>query len=192
MRAKREAGFSLIEIMVVIFIIGLSLSMASLTMNRGGPQDDLVNSVEEFMVLAHFAGEKAILSGESMALLLEPPEWQLVRGESRDIDDIGWRYQWLTNGSEGWQKLPNLPTVSLPPTIEIEVEVDETRWDYEEQIDRTRPVMALYPTGDLTFIAFELTDSRDRDLVQHIEVDENGELVWLEAPEPPEADDDAF
>ena len=192
MNTQREAGFSLIEIMVVIFIIGLSLSMASLTMNRGGPRDDLYNTVEEFMVQAQFAGEKAILSGEAMGLLLEPPEWQIVRGEDRDPEDIGWRYRWLSNGSEGWIEMPNLKPVNLPPTIELEVEIDEQRWEYEEQLDRSRPIMALYPTGDLTLIAFTLTDSRDRDLVQHIEVDENGELVWLEAPEPPEADDDAF
>lgn len=187
---KREAGFSLIEIMVVIFIIGLSLSMVGLSLNRGGPRDDMYDAVEKFMGLAQFAGERAILSGETMGLLLEPPLWQADRGA--DIDEIGWRYRWYTSSSEGWMELENLPAVSLPPSIELVVEIDEMLWEYEDQLDRTTPIVAYYPTGDITQVAIHLSDERDRDFEQNIEVDENGELVWLEAPELPEADDDAF
>ncbi len=190
MLRTRQAGFSLIEIMVVIFIIGLSLSVVSLSISRGGPRDDLVDAVEQFMEIAHFAGERAILSGETMGLLFEPPIWQAGRGE--DIDTIGWRYRWYTASSEGWQELPNLPAVTLPPTMELMIEVEDMLWEYEDQLDRTTPLLAYYPTGDITFVTIEFTDERDRDLALHIEVDENGELVWLEAPELPEGDDDGF
>lgn len=190
MRVQCARGFSLIEIMVVIFVIGLSLSLVSLTINRGGPRDDMYDAIEKFMGYAQFAGERAILSGEPMALLFEPPIWQAGRGQ--DIDDIGWRYRWYTASSEGWLALPNLPPVTLPPSIDLNIEIEETPWHYEDQVDRTTPQLAYYPTGDITFFSIELRDSRDRSLSQHIEVDENGELVWLEAPEPPETDDDTF
>ena len=190
MHTRRETGFSLIEMMVVIFVIGLSLSLVSLTINRGGPRDDLVDAVEQFMGFAQFAGERAILSGETMALMLEPPMWQAERGQN--IDDIGWRYRWYTQSSEGWQEVPNLKPVSLPPTIDLLVEIDETEWDYEDQIDRSTPQIAYYPTGDITQFSIELRDERDRELSHHIEINENGELQWLEAPELPEADKDDF
>lgn len=186
----REAGFSLIEIMVVIFVIGLSLSMATLMINRGGPRDDVYETIEQFMGLAQFAGERAILSGETMALRLEPPEWQA--GRSGNPDDIGWRYRWVTDSSEGWMELENLPAVTLPPSVNLVIEIDDTLWDWQSQLDRTTPIAAVYPTGDITQIAIEVSDERERGFVQHIEVNETGRLVWVEAPEPPEADDDAF
>jgi general secretion pathway protein H len=187
---RADTGFSLIEILVVIFIIGLTLSIASLTINRGGPRDDLFDAIEMFMGQAQFAGDRAILSGETMGLLLEPPLWQAGRGENPD--DIGWRYRWYTSSSEGWQVLPNMPAVTLPASIELEVEIDDMAWEYQDQLDRTTPLLAYYPTGDITPFAIVLHDKRERDFVQNIEVNENGDLVWVEAPTPPEEDDHAF
>lgn len=174
----------------MVFVVGLTLAIAGLTINRGGPRDDLYDAIEKFMGLAQFAGERAILSGESMGLLLEPPLWQAGRGEN--IEDIGWRYRWYTSSSQGWQALEDLPPVSLPPSIQLEVEIDELEWEYADQLDRTTPIVAVYPTGDITQFALTLRDERERNFVQNIEVNEEGELVWVEAPEPPEVDDDAF
>ena len=187
---KSAQGFTLIEIMVVIFIIGLSLSVASLTLNRGGPRDEMYDAIEKFMGLAQFAGERAILSGETMGLIIEPPLWQAGRGD--DIEDIGWRYRWYTASSEGWAELPNMPAETLPPSMELIIEVDDLLWDYEDQLDRATPLIAYYPTGDITPVAIVLRDERERGFEQNIKVDETGELKWLEAPEPPEADEDAF
>lgn len=189
MRA-RQAGFSLLELMAVIFVIGLSLGMVSLTVSGGGPRNELIDEVEKFMGVAQFASEKAILSGEAIGLKLEPPLWQTQRGQ--DPDDVGWRYQWVTDGSEGWQNIPNLPPVNLPPSIRLTVEIDETLWNYADQLDRTTPVAAYYSSGDVTVIAIEWTDEREPGFSQNVEVDENGELVWREAPEPPERDENGF
>lgn len=164
--------------------------MVSLTMRGGEPQEEVWNTIEQFMGLAQFASERAILSGETSALYLEPPEWQVQRGQS--IEDIGWRYSWLTSSSEGWQKMPNAPPVSLPSTIRLTVEIDDMLWDYESQVDRTTPVAAYYPSGEITPIRIEITDERAPGFSQHIEVDETGQLIWVEAPEPPEVDKNAF
>ncbi len=176
-----QRGFSLIEMMAVIFVIGLSLAMVSLVINRGGPKDELWDAIERFQGVAEFAGERAILSGETMGLLLEPPIWQVQRGQN--VNDIGWRYRWVTASSEGWMILPNLPPITLPPTMKLVVTVDDLIWDYESQVDRTIPVAAYYSSGDITPISIEFSDSREPGFTQNLEVDENGELVWLEAPE---------
>lgn len=186
----RQAGFSLMELMAVIFVIGLSLGMVSLTVSTGGAKSDVWDEIEKFMGLAQFASEKAILSGETMGLMLEPPLWQAQRGER--VEDLGWRYRWVTNSIDGWREVPNLPPVSLPATMRLTVEVDETLWDYANQLDRTVPVAAYYSSGDITNIAIEWTDEREPGFTQHIEVSETGELVWVEAPEPPEGADDGF
>ncbi len=190
MRSIRQHGFSLIEILAVIFIIGLSLGMVGLSVNRSGAKDDVWEAVEQFIGIAQAAGERAILTGETMGLLLEPPHWQAQRGE--DVREIGWRYRWVTSSSEGWQPVSNLPPVSLPPTVKLLIEVDELIWDPADQIDRTTPVAAYYSSGDITPIRIEISDERETGFTQNIEVDENGELVWREAPEMPEVAEGAF
>ena len=185
---KRNQGFTLLELMAVIFIIGLSLGLASLAITTGGPKEQLCEEIEKFMVTAEFAGERAILSGETMGLVLEPPLWQAQRGQ--DADEIGWRYKWVRKGEEGWEDIQSVPPVTFPPTTEFMVEVDELLWDYENQLDRTVPIMALSPSGDITNIMIEITDEREPDFEQHIEVDETGVLSWREAPKRPEDDDD--
>lgn len=192
MQRHRHSGFSLLEVMAVIFVIGLSLGMVSVVVNRGGPKDDVWDAVEKFMGLADFASERAILSGETMGLLMEPPLWQAQAQRGLNPDDIGWRYRWVTSSSEGWMVLPNLPPVTLPPTMKLVVEVDDAVWDYEGQVDRTIPVAAYYPSGDVTPIRIQFSDTREPGFFQHIEVNEEGELVWLEAPEPPKGDDSGF
>ncbi|MCR6653004.1 MAG: type II secretion system GspH family protein [Cellvibrionaceae bacterium] len=102
MKIKAQGGFSLLELMAVILVIGMGLAMVSLTMRGGEPEEEIWNTIEQFMGLAQFASERAILSGETSALFLEPPEWQVQRGQS--VDEIGWRYSWITSSSEGWQK----------------------------------------------------------------------------------------
>lgn len=190
MKTRVQAGFSLLELMAVILVIGMSLAMVSLTMRGGEPQEEVWNAIEQFMGLAQFASERAILAGETSALLIEPPEWQVQRGQSPG--ELGWRYSWRYMTPEGWKPIPNTPVVTLPPSVQLTVEINDLLWDYESQADRTTPVAAYYPTGEITPIRIELTDQRFPGFSQHIEVNELGELVWLEAPEPPERDEDGF
>lgn len=190
MKIKSQKAFSLIEILAVILVIGIGLAAVSLTVRGGDPKDTVWETIEQFLLIAEFAGERAILSGETSALYLEPPEWQVQRGQS--IDDIGWRYRWLTSSSEGWLDMPNLTPITLPASIRLTIEIDEMEWDYESQVDRATPVAAYYSSGDITPIRIIISDVREPNFLQHIEVDETGQLVWLEAPEPPEASRDRF
>lgn len=188
--SRRQQGFSLLELMAVILVIGLSLGMVGLSVSGGGPRDDIWDNIEKFMGMSQFAEEHAILTGEPVGLRIEPPSWQAQRGE--DPDDLGWRFQWLVVDGEGWSPLASLPVISLPPTVRLVIEVDDELWDYAAQLDRTTPVAAFYPSGDVTFISIEFSDEREPGFTQNIRVDETGELVWVEAPTPPEADENAF
>lgn len=181
MQRQRQTGFSLLEIMAVLFVIGLSLSMVSLVFSRGGPRDDVWEAIDQFMGLAHFAGERAILSGETMGLLLEPPLWQTERGQS--ADEVGWRYRWVTDSSQGWQPIHNVDPVSLSPTLRLEVEIDGLPWDYDAHIDQETPIVAVFPSGDISDFRIEFSDTREPSFVQTLAINEEGQLVWLEEEE---------
>lgn len=190
MGVQRQGGFSLLELMAVILVIGLSLGMVGLSVSGGGPRDDIWDNIEKLMGMSQFAQEHAILSGNTVGLRVEPPEWQVARGDS--IDEYGWRFQWVVELETGWAPLPNLPVLSLPPSSRLEVLVDEQAWNYKAQLDRTIPLAAFYSSGDMTDFALEFSDEREPGFTQNIKVDENGELIWVEAPEPPEVDENGF
>jgi general secretion pathway protein H len=185
-----EAGFSLLELMAVIFVIGMSLGMVSLAVSTGNPKSDVWDNIEKFIGVAEFASERAVLAGETMGLILEPPEWQAQRGQS--ANDYGWRYRWVTSSREGWKEVDNLPAISLPESMHLTVLVDDKLWKYEDQVDRAAPVAAYYSSGDISQIEIEWTDEREPGFTQHILVNESGELVWKEAPEPPEKKKNVF
>lgn len=187
---RSQQGFSLLELMAVILVIGLSLGMVGLSVTGGGPREDVWDNIEKFMGMAQYAQEHAILTGEPVGLRIEPPSWRAQRGE--DPDNVGWRFQWVVTNEQGWSPLADLPVIDMPPSVGLVVEVDEELWDYDAQLDRTTPVAAFYPSGDITFISIEFSDEREPGFTQHVEVDETGELVWVEAPTPPEAANNAF
>ena len=49
------------------------------------------------------------------------PDWQVAANPELDPDEIGWKYRWQILTEKGWQDVPNMPAVSLPPDIEIDV-----------------------------------------------------------------------
>jgi len=83
-----QRGFTLIEIMAVVFLIGLIATGATVMFNRGGPSDDLDDSIERFVLVSQRISDQAILSGEPMGLVLTPPEW------AEDAAETRWNYRW--------------------------------------------------------------------------------------------------
>ena len=181
----RSAGFSLLELMAVIMIIGLAIGGAAVMVNTNSPEYQVVEGVEKFMAIAEFASEKATLSGDSVGLRLEPPEWQTE--DSSEYEDMGWRYHWVLMSYQGWVEIPNMPPVSFPPGVELKIEVGEIEWNWEEALDRETPLAVYYPSGDISDIAIEITSEYDEEIEAHIELDDYGQLVWRELQEEREA-----
>ncbi|MEY4589536.1 MAG: ral secretion pathway protein [Pseudomonadota bacterium] len=184
MRLK-QGGFSLMELMAVLLVVGLALGIVTVSVGRGGPEKQLYDKLEQFLIQSDFASEHAVLSGEAIGILLEPPAWQVAANPELDIDELGWKYRWqILVPQKGWQDIPNMPAVSLPPDIEIDVTVGKKRWDWHAKTtDKKWPVVAISPSGEITQFIFEIKHSLMRDFVQHIELSEEGVIVWREAAE---------
>lgn len=174
---RKQAGFSLLELMAVIFIIGLAIGVASLSISRGGYQEQLWDMLDKFLGYSQFASDQAVLTGQTVGLKLEPPVWQYETDRERAPDEIGWRYTWVLATPVGWQNIPNVNPVELPPNIDLEIEVDGTLWEYEKQLDRSMPVAAFYSSGDITDISILLFDKSFPEYAEKIYVNESGKLV---------------
>jgi general secretion pathway protein H len=181
MRVSSHSGFSLLEVMAVLAILGVAIASVTLTIGRGGAENRLQDQIEQFLAVAEFSADRAVLTGEPMGLLFEPPQWQT--DDPGDARHLGWRYQWKTGSPTGWQDVLDFKPFSFDPETQFVISMDDIEWDWEELLDRTQPVTAYYPTGDISDITITITDSRLPGYEQTLHLNEYGELEWKEMAE---------
>jgi general secretion pathway protein H len=180
----RQSGFSLIELMAVMLVVGLALGIVTVSVGHGGPEKQLYDKLDQFLIQSDFATEHAVISGEALGIMLEPPDWQVAANPELDVDEVGWKYRWQILTEKGWQDVPNMPAVSLPPDIEIDVTIGKKRWDWRAKAtDKKSPVISISPSGEITQFVLEIKHSLVRDFIQHIELSEDGAIVWREVAE---------
>lgn len=186
---RRISGFTLIEIMVVIVIIGISVTAVSLVVSRGGPDTELREIAKRFATLGDFASERAVLSGQPVGLLLEPPAW---REETDENLEKSWRYRWQTFGRGGWEDADKTEPTELPPAVHLDVTVEGQMWEWQDAPEVRLPIAVFYPSGEVTEFHIEFRDERMPDFSQHVEVNDWGEVVWVEGPQTAEDVNDGF
>ncbi|TQV82512.1 type II secretion system protein GspH [Exilibacterium tricleocarpae] len=196
MSGKRAGGFTLIEILVVLVIIGFGVGMVSLAVgdNRSREMHDIAQRLTSQM---HLALENATFSGEALGV-----KWTEPEGEQ------GWRYTWYAHREDKWEVAEEpLLEVQLPEYVDVLLEVDgqyvsdfttprsetdigvprpglgnrrelpEPEPEGEEELI---PDLVFFASGEATPFTLELSMRDDSDHNQHIEVDLLGRIVWEE------------
>lgn len=90
--SSRSAGFTLLEVLVTLVIIGVIVAMGMAALTLGNPASRLLDEEQERLeVLIRLAGEEAVLQSRELALSfwrsgyafheLEGEEWQLLEGD---------------------------------------------------------------------------------------------------------------
>jgi len=117
---KINQGFSLIEIMIVVLIIGISASMAVLYIDNS--DDRLKSEAKRLFSMTQLVRDDAIMTGQSLAMIvdstnyyfsrLEKGKWvQLISKPYKKIkmsDDIRLRFILADKGSAKTEKQTNL------------------------------------------------------------------------------------
>ncbi|PSF12205.1 type II secretion system protein GspH [Marinobacter fuscus] len=137
----RQTGFTLIEILVVLIIVGLLAALAVFNMAGSSQQRELENEVRELFLLMQTVRDQAVLNNLEMGLLLEDDGYRFVAFQ----DDTG---EWKASGERVFRKRP------LPEWLEVTsfVESDTPRLASVE--DRLRPDVVFFSSGETT--PFEL------------------------------------
>jgi len=113
-RWQRARGFSLLELLVVLFVVVIITSLATLNVGSGNQDLRLEAQVRELQNIALFALDEAQLSGRDMGMLL----FLDARGPETTFG-----YDWRERRPEGWRRPLTASDVFAEQALPVEVDL---------------------------------------------------------------------
>jgi general secretion pathway protein H len=151
---QRPAGFTLIELMVVMVIIGLVAAGALLSLGATGKDSQLEQERDRLAALIDYARERGALQTVEYGLRCRADGYQFVMYDAR-------KSQWSVDPLDD-----SLRARTLPPGLDLQVEVEKRQIVLPRRMAQPRqgevidltPQIMLFSSGDLT--QFRLTLGR--------------------------------
>ena len=181
-------GFSLIEVMVVLLILGLGVSLVSFSVGGNEAERQLSEAAEFFSARAKLAADEAVMGGEAIGLTIVPA-----------VTDSPWQYYWQRYRDGSWQPLDEpLDMQELSPLIELEMVIEGQLVDWtqlpEPEIKRRRnpltdesveveeivPLAVYYPSGEATTFALTFASASATEVRQQVRTSPTGRVEWRE------------
>lgn len=159
---RRPAGFTLLEMLVVVIIVGIVITFAVLAIGGDRRAEELERESRQFAELLRLGSEQAVLRGEEWAVQLGPEE-----------------YRFLVYTDSGWAVLADddlFRTRTLAEDTRLEVEL-EGRELALETTEEPRPTLVLYSSGETSpFSAVFAADATEQRYA--VRADARGEVEW--------------
>lgn len=151
----RQSGFTLLELMVVVVLIGIILTFVVGSVGDGGKHDRIQRETKRLNALIEMVGEEAILQSAIIGLHVEEQTYQFLR------------YQ-----EDEWQVVENdslLKKRALDSSMVLQLLVEgfaielggETEAEGEEK-SAIKPQVVFLPSGERTSFELALTYEDDR------------------------------
>ena len=154
-RQGRSRGFSLIEILVVIVIVGIVMSIAILSITLAGGDSQLREEAQRMVSLVEVAQDESLLQGREFGL-------EFMQGAYRFVEFDPLTRQWTEIVGDDTLRLRQLPEeLELELFIEdrrVVLKSDPARMRMEEDarpgVEQYAPHVLIYSSGDMS--PFEL------------------------------------
>ncbi|MDX1507350.1 MAG: type II secretion system minor pseudopilin GspH [Woeseiaceae bacterium] len=179
----RDRGFTLIEILVSIVIVGILISVAVVTLSLASDDRALREEARRFMTLMDVLQDEAMMQGRDFGI-------EFLRA--------GYRFVEYDPLAASWAEVPNddiLVLRALPDDLELDLFLEEKRVLLQEnpkriqspdedrpqtEIENYAPHILVYSSGDMTPFELYIERATDRmsvgmrgDLLGNIEVIED-------------------
>lgn len=177
MSGRLQRGFSLLELLVTLFVVVLVTSLVTLNIGSGDRDMLLRSAVLSLVDSANYALDEAQFTGMNYGLMLhiedEDGQWR-------------YRYDWWEQTALGWLAPTSGKDVfapgELPPDLELQLELDGLVQEQERLLrssESPNPQILLYASGETVPGAIELRSREDGELLWRIEWDLLGEFRAL-------------
>lgn len=129
-----ERGFTLLELLAVVLIIGLIVSFATLSVGQKSSQD-VQGEVERLNGLLRLAGEEAVMQGRELALQFSKEAYSFL--------ELSIENEWQPVGDD-----PLLRERSIPPNIKLELFIEGGQASFEDK--NNLPRVFILSSGEMT------------------------------------------
>jgi general secretion pathway protein H len=166
-RSPQARGFSLLEILVVVFIIGILATMFTLSVGVLGSDSAIDKEINRLQALLELAREEAVMNGHELGLHFYPGGYEFAIYQEDFVeyydleDEVQNQSKWIVMDTGTLLKPRQLPAGIV---IEIEIDgrdivlkekqqaaMDESDDDPEQtKVEAYRPQVWLYSSGDMS------------------------------------------
>lgn len=189
--AARHGGFSLLELLIALFIVGLIVSVAGLSVSSGSRPYQIEAALNEFMDIAEYALDEAQMRGVDLGLSLQ-----------QDLDNgtTVFYYQWLERYERNRWRLARFDEDAfgermLPFGIDVALEVEQgdinLQEDPEDEENQLRPQAIFYSSGETTPGTMTWVEPQTQEILWELEWDLIGRLSKRRRGEVDPEDEDA-
>lgn len=146
---RRQAGFTMIEILVVLVLVGLLASLAIVNLGGGRELREMNSQIRELYVLMQTASEQAILNNEELGLVIDEQGYRFLV-----YDEL--EQKWRSESERLFQGrgFPEWMSVTLFSEEDIPRLAQRDDSDDQDEEGRLRPDVVFYSSGEIT--PFEL------------------------------------
>ncbi|HEX9208016.1 MAG TPA: type II secretion system minor pseudopilin GspH [Steroidobacteraceae bacterium] len=150
--ARRASGFTLLEVLVVVVIVGIITTMAVISVNVLGGDHEMQQEAERLQAILLQAREDATLQSRDIGLRL---------------DETGFEFLEYDGRRELWHLIPDDPLLrarTLPPGLRLALRLEDRDVKLKPRVAETErdpisPQVVLQASGDL--VPFDVIFSRD-------------------------------
>lgn len=155
----RHAGFTLMEVMLVILLMGLAAAAVTMSIGNSGPQQALERTAQQFIAATELVLDETVLSGYFVGIVVEKTSYQFVyykdsKWNPLEKDRILSEKQ-MDPGVTLNLVLDGLPLVQEDETEESWFEEPLIEPSAEDKKKHPEPQILLLPSGEMS--AFELS-----------------------------------
>ncbi len=169
--ARSSRGFTLLELLVVLVMIGIILGVAMISLGDGGRGDRIRQEGQRIATLFNLLSQEAVLNAVEYGVLLKPDG-----------------YQFLQFVDQQWQPVDGdslLVERSLPDDMELNLYMDKVSVSLEPQQlsvsdeeKKLKPQLIFFSSAERTPFEIEVAYRDPPELRQRVEGPLLGDVLW--------------